>query len=199
MKMAAIRKVIADKKRCLLVRDKDNQRWIGDGARFYAMEADISIDEFNALAVLDVEKSKRDSYEVFEWKAADPRLSIYQNEETDERLVPGMSIIYGGEIVYVFMTDRGEVFAAKREDFKPVDSKNGFEYAIRRRKAADGEEMRPAIICMADMFVGAVIMPMEKKVTDSIVAMMGRLAEGKTVSYGEDDETEFPEGDRLAE
>lgn len=189
--MAAIKKVVTDSRTCVLAWDRENHRWIGDGPRFYAMDEDIPMEKSNALAILDVDKAKREKCAVMEWASSDPRMSIYPNQETDERLIPVMAVMYAGEPIMLFASEKREIFAISQGDLAPIASKHGYEYALRRRKDADGGEMRPAVIVMADMFVGAVLMPMSAKATKIIIDNMARVATGEAVEYGDDEEAEF--------
>ena len=188
MKMAAIKKVVADKKMCVLARDKDGNRWIGDGTRFYALDEFIPVTKENALAVLDVDKAKRDSYAVIEQGDPDPRLSIYPDEQQDERLIPGLAVKYGGDTVLVLVTEKMEIFAIKDEDLKPVETVGGYGFTLRRRYTPTGEEMRPAVMIQGDMMISAVLMPMEDKVSRAIADTMSRIVGGFVRPYEDEEE-----------
>lgn len=188
MKMAAIKKVVADKKMCVLTRDKDGNRWIGDGTRFYVLDEFIPVTKENALAVLDVDKAKRDSFAVIEQREPDPRLSIYPDEQRDEQLIPGLAVKYGGDTVLVLVTEKMEIFAIKDEDLKPVETAGGYGYTLRRRYTPTGEEMRPAVMIQGDMMISAAIMPMEDKVSRAIADTMSRIVGGFVREYEEEEE-----------
>ena len=189
--MAAVRKVVMESRRCVLARDAEGSQWIGDGTRFYAMDEPFHMNKDNALAILDVDKRQREKCSVMEWVATDPRLSIYPNQETDERLIPALAVKYAGETVLMFVDERREVFAVSLKDLMPIVSRNGYKYALRRRTDAQGNEMRPAVIVMADMFVGGVIMPMSAKATKAIVSAMANVASGEAVEYDDKEDAEF--------
>lgn len=200
MKIAAIKKVIMGTRRCIIVNDREGNQWIGDGKRFYAVDEDFRFDRETVLAVMDIDKDKRSGIAVFQEEGRDPRLSIYpKNAEGDvfkgEILKPRMAIMYGGELVMVFMTERREVFALEHAYLKPVDM--GRDYVLLRRSAF-GEEMPPVIAVSTDMFVGAVLMPLPAKVAMAIMAECGMLADGEAKAYGNDDgDDELVKGEDL--
>ena len=188
MKLAAIRKIVMDAKKCIIMTDKEDKQWIGDGKRFYAVDEDFRFERETVLTVLDVDKDKRDKVAVFQERSSDPRFDIYE-KESDERLRPQMAIMYGGELVMVFMSDKQELFVLEHAALKPIG--DGRDYTLRRREA-HGEEMRPVIAVAQDMFVGALLRPMEAKVAAAIRAKMEIVSMGKTKHYGGEDE-EFTE------
>lgn len=201
MKLSAIKKIIMDAKRCVIVNDAEGNQWIGDGKRFYSVDEDFRFERETVLTVLDVDKEKRNKVAVFQENTSDPRFSIYQppadSEPTrGEALRPRMAIMYGGELVVVFMTDRREVFALEHAYLKPVEL--GREYMLLRRETF-GEEMRPAIAVSTDMFVSALLTPMPQKVARAIIAEVGLIADGETKAYGKDDEEELVKGTDKAE
>lgn len=184
MKIAAIKKIVMDAKRCIIVNDGEGKQWIGDGKRFYAVDEDIRFERDTVLTILDIEKDKRNKVVVFQEDSKDPRFSIYGKEE-EERLTPHMAIMYGGELILIFMDDKRELFALEHAAIKPVG--DGREYVIRRREA-NGEELRPAIAVKVDMFTCALLEPMDAKVMTQIKAEMMLLGTGGVTSYGNDEE-----------
>lgn len=188
MKMAAIKKIVMDAKKCIIMTDKEGKQWIGDGKRFYAVDEDFRFERETVLTVLDIDRDKRDRVVVFQERSSDPRFDIYERED-DERLRPQMAIMYGGELVLVFMSDKQELFALEHAALKPLG--DGRAYTLRRR-TAHGEEMQPVIAVAQDMFVGALLQPMEAKVMAAIRAEMEIVSMGNTKHYGGEDE-EFSE------
>lgn len=184
MKMAAIKKIVMDAKKCIIMTDKEGRQWIGDGKRFYAVDEDFRFERETVLTVLDVDKDKRDKVTVFQERSNDPRFDVYE-KESDERLRPQMAIMYGGELVLVFISDKQEIFVLEHAALKPIG--DGRSYTLRRR-TAHGEEMQPVIAVAQDMFVGALLQPMEEKVAAAIRAEMEFMSMGGTVHYGGEDE-----------
>ena len=190
MKLSAIKKLITESKRALIVRDQDGVRWLGDGLNFYAMDDGIPISKESVLAILDVDKDKRDKITPCEWSMPiDARFGIYPNEDTDERLMPCMAVLYGGEPIMIFMTEAGEIVGVKQAAIKPVEARFGIAYQLRRRWK-DGEEKRPVITCSEDAFVSAILMPIDTEVTRSIVSTMKMLSENEIKLYGGKDKEE---------
>ena len=185
MKISAIKKIVTDSKRCIVVTDKEGRQWIGDGKRFYAVDEDIRFKRETVLAMLDIDKDKRDKVAVFEEASNDPRFDVYQQEE-GERLIPQMAVMYGGDLVMIFMADRQEIFALEHATLKPIDNM-GRAYTLRRR-TANGEEMRPVIAVQTDMFVSALLTPMYANVAAAIRAEMEMISRGEVKSYGGEDE-----------
>lgn len=201
MKIAAIKKIIMDAKRCIIVTDGEGNQWIGDGKRFYAVDEDFRFERETVLAVLDVDKEKRGKVNIFKENSGDPRFSIYPKEPNGdflkgEVLKPRMAIMYGGELVMVFMTERREVFALEHAYLKPVDM--GRDYMLLRREVF-GEEMRPVIAVQTDMFVNALLTPLPQKVARSIITEAGMIADGEAKPYGKDDDDELIKGTEKAE
>lgn len=184
MKMAAIKKIVMDAKRCIIINDPEGKQWIGDGKRFYAVDEDIRFERETVLTILDVEKDKRTKIVVFQEDSKDSRFSIY-NKEDEERLWPHLAAMYGGELILTFMNDRRELFALEHSAIKPIG--DGREYVLRRREV-NGEELRPAIAVKVDMFTCALLEPMDAKVAAQIKAGMMLIGDGTVTSYGNDDE-----------
>lgn len=163
MKLAAIKKIVMDAKKCIIMTDKEGKQWIGDGKRFYAVDEDFRFERETVLMVLDVDRDKRDKVAVFQEQSSDPRFDIYEHED-DERLRPQMAIMYGGELVLVFMSDKQELFALEHAALKPLG--DGRAYTL--------------------------LQPMESKVMAAIRAEMEIVSTGNTKHYGGEDE-EFSE------
>ena len=199
MKLAAIRKIIMDTKRCIIVNDREHNQWIGDGKRFYLVDEDFRFKRENVLTVLDIDKDKRNKVAVFQEDSGDHRFSIYPQEDgypKGEILKPRMAIMYGGELVMVFMTDRNEVFAVEHAYLKPVDL--GRDFMLLRREVF-GEEMTPAIAVSTDTFVNALLTPLPQKTTRAIIEEAGLIAGGSAKAYGTDEEKELVKGTEKAE
>lgn len=184
MKLAAIKKIVMNAKRCVIVNDKEGKQWIGDGRRFYAVDEDIRFERETVLTVLDVDKEKRAQIVVFQENSADPRFTIYEKED-EERLTPHAAIMYLDELVLVFMTDQREVFAVEHSAVKPIGF--GREYTLRRREA-NGEELRPAIAVKVDMFTCALLEPMDAKIAKAIQNQAAIIGSGGVMTYGSDEE-----------
>lgn len=174
MKLAAIRKLVADTKRALILNDTEGTRWLGDGKNFYLIEGGLMLNVDNVLAALDVEKGKRDKITPEESEIQDVRFSMYPQDE-DERLFPQMAVMYGNESIMLFATERREVMAIPNAALKPIEAEMGFEFGLRRSK---GEGVPPAIICKADMFVAALLSPMEGTVVEAVLNTMRNLVGG---------------------
>ncbi len=196
MKMAAVKKIVMEARRCIIVTDSEGRQWIGDGKRFYAVDEDIRFDRETVLTILDIDKDKRNKVTVFEESSSDPRFSIYLKEEEGERLKPRMAVMYGGELVMVFMTDRQEVFAIEHAVLKPIDEM-GRDYILLRREAY-GTEMVPVIAVQTDMFVSALIQPIRSGIAGAITAECGMVGSGTVKSY-EGDEAELVQETEKAE
>lgn len=186
MKMAAVKKVIMEARRCIIVNDAEGKQWIGDGKRFYAVDEDIRFDRETVLTILDIDKDKRSKVTVFEETSSDPRFSIYLKEDEGERLKPRMAVMYGGELVMVFMTERQEVFAIEHAALKPIDEM-GRDYTLLRREAY-GAEMVPVIAVQTDMFVSALLQPIRAGIAGAIAAECQTVGGGKITNYQGDDE-----------
>ena len=180
--MAAVKKVIMEARRCIIVNDSEGEQWIGDGKRFYAVDEDIRFDRETVLTILDIDKDKRSKVTVFEESSSDPRFSIYLKEDEGERLKPRMAVMYGGELVMVFMTERQEVFAIEHAALKPID-----DYVLLRREAY-GAEMVPVIAVQTDMFVSALLQPIRASIAGAISAECHTVGGGKIKNYEGDDE-----------
>ena len=172
--MAAIRKLVADTKRALILSDTEGTRWLGDGKNFYLIEGGLMLNSSNVLAALDVEKGKRDKIQPEEHEIQDRRFSMYPQDD-DERLIPQMAVMYGSESIMLFLTERREVLAIPSAVLKPVEAEMGFEFGLRRSKDS---EVPPAIICKADMFVAALLSPMDEKAVEAVLNTMRNLVGG---------------------
>lgn len=100
MKASEIKKLVTSAKRALIWVDGEGKQWVGDGGHgMYAADDCVRLTEENVLAVLDVDKDKREKIRCSMGPSYDPRLSIVPNEETDIRLRPVLSVYYADEMI----------------------------------------------------------------------------------------------------
>ena len=186
MKASEIKKLVTSAKHALIWVDGEGKQWVGDGRHgMYAADDCVRLTEENVLAVLDVDKDKREKIRCSMGPSYDPRLSIMPNEETDIRLRPVLSVYYADEMITLMYSEDGELFGVRRSAIRPANAKYGLAFCLRRR-----EGCMPWIVCFEGMLASAVLLPEPGRVIEDIVATMKSAGNYKIVHYEKPDEEE---------
>lgn len=168
-------------KSVLIWTDRQGNKWLGDGRRMYAADGSIPLNEDNVLAVLDVDKDKREKIRCQMGPTYDERLAIEPNEETDVRLRPIMSVYYADELITLMVSDDNQLFGVRQSAIRPVNAKYGLVFYLRRKEGS-----APWVVCFEDMFATAVLLPEPARVVESIVQSMREVEATKIVNYEQD-------------
>ena len=178
MKASEVKKLVMNAKSAVIMTDRDGRQWLGDGRYFFAADDSLPLNEDNVLAVLDVDKDKRDKIRCTQAAAFDPRMTIMPDEEHDVKLTPRMSVYYGDEMITIMTSDDNELFGVRQSAIRPANAKYGLAFFARRR-----EGMIPWIMCFEDMFATAILMPGPARAIAAIVEGMQDIMPYKIVSY----------------
>ena len=162
-----------------LLTDPECQLWVRIKDAAYAAEPELGLTRENLLAIVDIDKDKRNRYSVREGMTKDTRFSIYyDNEAEDPNRLHVLALF---DHTLLLADPEGAILGIDARLLSPIESENGNAFYIRySHQQREGEET-PLVAVFDDILCGALIMPIPREQLEKLMDLCRDVSKRRTI------------------